>query len=372
MATARRRRHASLIEELFEEPHRFGFFQAVRVLERYAECRTTNDGIGERFEVGGANDPQHEVVRFLALSQARFPSSEVVRLERVPPEDGAPPSSEVPPRMTISFIGLTGPSGVLPDHYTTTVVRRARAHETALADFFDLFNHRIVSLFYRVWEKYRLPVRFERRMRRGREPDLSELLLHSLVGLGTKHLRDRLRVPDRALLYYAGIFAQQPRNAVSLEALLCAYFDLPVKVCQFQGEWHRLDYEERSHLPSTAAPLGRHNLLGRDTILGGHVWDIQGQFRLRVGPLSYLMFRAFMPTGSMLPPFSDLVRAYIGPQLGFSVQPVLDRNEAPPCLLGAYGDDPPLLGWNTWIHAEPIAEPFDGVRFSLDESVLTN
>ena len=372
MATPRRRRHASLAEELFATPHRFSFFQAVRLLERAAEDRASDAGVTPSSEVGVDSAPNNEVVRFLALAESRFPSSEIHDLEApAPTPDGESSESGLAPaRMSISFLGLTGPSGALPDHYTTTIVRRSRVHEDGLADFLDLFNHRIASLFYRTWEKYRIPVRFERQARRKRGSDLTDALFHCLVGMGTKGLHGRMEIPDRALVFYAGLFAQRTRNAVSLEALLCAYFDLPVRVCQFQGEWHRLDFEERSHLPSPAEPLGRHNLLGRDTILGGHVWDVQGQFRLRVGPLPYKLFRAFMPTGSMLPPFSDLVRAYVGPQLGFSVQPVLDRNEAPPCLLGAYGDDPPLLGWNTWIHAEPIAEPFDGVRFSRDDATI--
>lgn len=371
MATKGRRSDAPLIEELYDAPHRFGFFQAVRVLERHAESRVAHDSAPECREVGTDGAPSEEVVWFRASAEARFPTAEVAAIagaKSVPTPFG---DVAQPPHMTVAFLGLTGPSGVLPDHYTTTIVRRTRSHDTGLRDFLDLFNHRVVSLFYRCWEKYRIPIRFERSQRRGREPDDAEMALHSLVGLGTGGLRGRLAVPDRALLYYAGLFAQWPRNAVSLEALLSEFFELPVSVRQFHGEWLRLGLAERSRVPGDDEPLGRHNLLGRDTILGGHVWDVQGQFVIRVEPLTYLQFRSFMPTGDLLRPFCDLARAYVGPQLGFAVQPVLESREAPPCILGAWGDDPPLLGWNTWIHSEPIEERFAGVRFSLDQEIST-
>ena len=38
--------------------------------------------------------------------------------------------------------------------------RERKAGDFTLAAFFDLFNHRIVSLFYRAWEKHRFPRAF--------------------------------------------------------------------------------------------------------------------------------------------------------------------------------------------------------------------
>src|SRR5581483_8630178 len=107
-----------------------------------------------------------------------------------------------------------------PPHYTTLLVRRVRAKDFALRDFLDLFHHRTVSLFYRAWEKYRLPFAYERSRADGPgAEDLCTFVLYCLVGLGTGGLRGRLDVNDEAFLYYGGHFAHFPRCAVSLEAM---------------------------------------------------------------------------------------------------------------------------------------------------------
>ena len=44
-----------------------------------------------------------------------------------------------------------------------------------------------------------------------------ETFLGSLIGIGFKSLRNRLRAPDRTLLYFAGHYGSQPYHAQGLE-----------------------------------------------------------------------------------------------------------------------------------------------------------
>ena len=62
--------------------------------------------------------------------------------------------------MTVNFMGLTGPLGILPYSYTEFMLERMRAKDSSLQDFLDIFNHRMISFFYRAWEKYRFPVTY--------------------------------------------------------------------------------------------------------------------------------------------------------------------------------------------------------------------
>jgi type VI secretion system protein ImpH len=268
--------------------------------------------------------------------------------------------------MSVSFLGLAGPLGTLPPHYTNLLLRRLRARDLALRDFLDLFNHRAVSLFFRAWEKYRLPVAYERSRldRRAKEMDSGTRALYCLVGLGTDHLRGRLDANDETFMFYGGHFAHFPRSAVSLEAVLGDYFEMPVRVQQAQGQWLTLDADDRSQLPGLGQPCGRHCQLGEDLIVGERVWDVQSKFRLRVGPLRYARFRWFMPNGDGLRSLCQLTRAYVGLELDFDVQVVLQAAEVPACRLTSDSAEGSYLGWNTWVRSDPCGQDAEDAVFS--------
>jgi type VI secretion system protein ImpH len=255
--------------------------------------------------------------------------------------------------MTTSFLGLTGPQGVLPQHYTALLIERVRGKDYALRDFLDIFNHRALSLFYRAWQKYRFPFAYEDTgVRAAGEEDLFTQGLYCLLGLGTGGLRGRAEF-DEALPYFAGHFAHWPRSAVALEGILNEYFRLPAAVKQFQGQWLYMAEEDRSSLPSLPGGKGQYTRLGSEAVIGQRVWDVEGKFRIRVGPLSYAEFRRLLPDGDMLRPLCEMTRLYVGPHLEFDVQLVLKRREVPRCRLGGDCGSASRLGWNTWVrHGE--------------------
>jgi len=78
------------------------------------------------------------------------------------------------------------------------------------------------------------------------------------------------------------------------------------------------------------------------------VWSLENNFRLRLGPLSYEQFCRYLPGRDGLRPLCQLVRAYVGSEFDFTVQPVLRAAEVPPCRAGGQGPVRSQLGWNTW------------------------
>jgi len=410
---ARRPRGERSVEEwLFEEGYAFDFFQAVRLLEQLDATRAP---------VGRAGAPEAEAVRFHARLSLDFPPSTIYEIKR--------PSPELPaPALTAAFMGMTGPSGVLPRHYTELLMRLEReakgAEKRALRAWLDLFNHRFISLFHRAWDKYRFFLAFERGEYHHREPDPFTLGLLSLIGLGTPALRSRLyifrrdvgqafqpdtgpasfapdflrtgqpgkpdllgRIDDLALLRYAGFFAHRPRNAVSLQRLLSAFLKLPVQVIQFQGQWLKLDPANCTALgPSPEgtrlAGLGRgaglaaNNALGRNVVVGDRVWDVQSKIRVRLGPLTYAQFQNFLPDYTPRPErkglflLSQLVRLYVGPELDVEFQLVLQKEEVPSCSLGAAGPGMgSRLGWNTWSKKKPKTHDAEEAVFQARDLV---
>jgi type VI secretion system protein ImpH len=362
MVPARGRQVPDLSERLQREPYRFDFFQAVRLLERLAR----EEGPAARGRPVGADHlPDQECVRFRALPSLSFPAAAVAQV-RAPAASKAP-AERPAPEMQVTFLGLTGASGVLPAHYTATLLRRLRGKDHALRDLLDLFNHRLVSLFYRAWEKYRLPVAYERSRleESGGQPERVAQALHSLIGLGTAGLRGRRDFPDEAFLYYAGHFAHHPRSAAGLERVLADFFALPLRVLQLQGQWLCLEPDDQAELPSPARPRGRNNRLGCDAVLGDRVWDVRGKFRVRIGPLGYAQFRRFFPVrGDRLRALCQMTRAYVGAEFVFDLQLVLRAEEVPWTRLVPDGDEGAYLGWNTWLRSEPFAREVDDVVFA--------
>jgi type VI secretion system protein ImpH len=364
------RPYATVVQRLFTEGFAFDFFQAVRLLELLDPAKKP---------VGRIAPPRAEVVRFRAHLALSFPASAVHEI--------VPPSERLPmPAMTVTFMGLTGPSGVLPRHYTELLLHLERyvkgPERTALRAWLDLFNHRLISLFFRAWEKYRFFIPYERREYALDEPDAFTRCLFSLVGLGMKPLRRRLcvsvreeadglrrerflaGVDDLGLLYYAGFLSHRPRCAVALEAFLNDFFQLPIKVRQFQGQWLKLDAANQSRLGGEDG----NNEVGVNLVAGDRVWDVQNKIRVRIGPLSYRQFNDWLPDRSAVSQrkafflLAHLVRLYVGPELDFDVQLILRAREIPPCRM-ASGPGGPQLGWNTWICSQRMRRDAEDAVF---------
>lgn len=373
----------SVAERLKDEPYAFDFFQAVRLLERMRP---------EASPLGRAVSPDAEVIRLRSHLSMAFPPSPVVDYE--PPDE-----FRVVPRLTVAFLGLYGPSGVLPLHYTQLLLdlgRDVRGPERrSLRDWLDVFDHRLLSLYFRAWEKYCFYLPFERNRTSDAEPDTFSLALLSLIGLGSPGLQNRLavrgtvdrtaktdwhwdtgtsapksdaalaKIDDLALVYYGGFFAQRPHNASNLRAMLQDYFGLPIDVEPFRGQWLAIARENQTR-------LGGLGTLGSNAVAGDRVWDVQSRFRVRVGPLDYPQFEELLPDRSptaarkTLFLLMQLARLFVGPDLDFDVQLVLAGPAVPEAKLEDTDGFGARLGWNVWLISEPPTAPVADAVFDAE------
>lgn len=324
-------------QELREHPGRFNFFQAVRLMHRM---------LPERGPVGRFVPPGREVLRLCTNNSLAFPTSQIQSLDW---------SDEGPARMMVNFMGLTGPMGVLPRCYTELVRDRARVKDATLRDFFDLFNHRMISLFYQAWEKYRFFVAYERD-----EKDRFSRYLMSFVGLGTAGLERRQAVADESLLFYCGLFSMRTRSAVALRQVLADYFEVPIEIEQFVGAWRALDPSDQCRMEGGAP---HSDQLGMGAIAGDEIWEQQSRVRITLGPLSARQYLSFLPQGDAWEPLRAIATFFAGGEIEFEVKLVLKREEVPPCELREDGGTPPLLGWFSWIKSGPVfgRDPADTV-----------
>ena len=325
-----------------EHPSDFEFFQLVRLMTRLAP---------KSAPVGGFADPAKETVRFTAEPTLSFPPTEVRSLDF---------DADGPPRLAVHFFGLIGALGVLPTQYTELVRERERSGDNALGEFFDLFQHRMLSLFVRAWERQRPGIGFER----GADEPFQRILM-SLIGLGTPGLAGRQAMSDQALVYYAGLLSQMPRSSSALEQIISEYFDSECEVIPFAGAWRPIDRDAQTRFRDRP---GESESLGRGAVVGDEVWDQQSVIRLRLGPLPLVQYLEFLPGRSAYAPLRSLVKFFCGEDLDAEVQLVLKREETPRAGLDTEEGASPQLGWVSWMFAKPLDRDPDETVLRLWEA----
>jgi type VI secretion system protein ImpH len=281
--------------------------------------------------VGEGSEPGKEAVEFRSRVGIGFPASDIQEVSRAEKKGRAP-------AMNVNFMGLAGLLGPMPHAITELVLQREWYSDFAFADFLNIFNHRLISLFYRV-----------RRMCRPgfdlKSPESTHFAsyLFSLIGLGTIGTRNRMEVNDRALLLYTGILAQKPRSMMGLEAVLSDYFHVKVKGRALVGRWYNLEEDQITAIGIT----GRNQRLGQTAVAGSRVWNQQGKFGLDIGPLNLEEYMRFLPVGSGYLPLCQLTLFYAGQEFDFDFLLILKAREVPESRLSAKLG--PYLGWTSWL-----------------------
>jgi type VI secretion system protein ImpH len=324
MATKKRQPDPPLRERLFKEFFRFSFYRAVSLLERLNPS-------GKRF--GETLDPKEEAARFSVKPGFTFPPSDISGL-RQPEEDG-------PAGMEVRFLGLIGPSGVLPHWFNDLALSRAQAKDFALIDFLDIFHHRLITLFYLAWKRYDLTTNYLP----GAGDRMSGYLL-SLIGLGTEGLKGRIGLPEESLIYCSGLLGRQAPSAASVEAAVKYLAGADAQVQQFVERMIPLEKEDCTSVGSANA------VLGESAICGSQVRECQTKFRINLGPLAFSQFVRFLPSGDLLKPIFALVRYLVGIEYEFDMRIFLKAEHVPGCTLGGTpSPESPRLGWSTWLLA---------------------
>ena len=325
---------ADFLHTATEKPYAFGFFHLIRMME----CLYDNQP-----RVGESLRAADEMIR---LSQEPSMGFETATLTGVKPG-----GKNKPHRLSVSFFGMLGPNGPLPLHLTEYArQRQLHYNDHTFARFLDIFNHRMLSLFYRAWAVHQPVVSFDRP-----ESDRFITYIGSLSGLGMSAFLKRDEFPDYAKLHYTGRLSCYTKNPDGLMAMLSDYFKLPADIEEFIGEWLPLPKEMICRLG-----MGAATTLGRSLIVGRSMWACQHKFRIRMGPMGFSDYVRFLPTGDRINALVALVRNYIGDELAWDMNLVLKEENVPALRL----DGSCQLGWTTWLGARPS-------RKDADDLILT-
>lgn len=312
--------------------------------------RTLQYATGKR--LGYDLAPADEPIRLRADLNAHFPVNELARWHK---------QAKL---LDVSFFGLFGPCGALPQHYTQKMVQQALVKDFAMRDFLDMFNHRLLSYFYRAWEKHQFPIAFETAAAADAEDALTKGLW-ALLGMRGLADRGRLHVSDSAFLFYAGQMSNRRATGDGLRITLQHAFGVGVRIDQFVGQWMFLVADAPSRMGSSPTGQSLGNRLGVDSVLGSRIWDNQNKFRICLGPVVWDRFQALNPLSEQLRKISDFVRRYVGAQFDFEIQVIVDRNSMKGMRLGE--EPSSRLGWNTWLGQWPFPFDADDAIFQLSD-----
>ena len=357
MQAAQRRFDAGVVERLLDEPYRFQFFQAVRVLEVWFAQQVSRRA-GER--VAGR-------IGFRSTLSLTFAPSELERAVSYdhagaalanPEERRAAMADQSLARieLTPSFFGMLGGQGALPLHYTEQLAAREQLQrDRAAREFFDVFSDRATALFYEAWKKYRLPFHYEL--------DRNERYLPLLLALaGLTHVPTRAALQrgpgalvDEALAGFALPIRHRPMSAAYLARALSEYFRVPVQVEQFIGKWYAVPAERLSRLGLANAKLGATALAGE------RVWQRDMRARLVVGPLNKKDYEAFLPGAASAIALERMLSIAAGDMLEYEVWLVLAREEVGTSQLGAGA----RLGWDAFLCTREAVCDRDDARYEL-------
>lgn len=309
MAGAKRQPQPSLTQLLQDEGKTFAFFQAVQLMHRLES---------KAVPVGEAGPPSAEPIRFRQRVDLSFATSDVsgISLETV--------GGKTRFLVTTTFLGLLGPSSPLAARLTEDLLRGDEEESAAVKAFYDLFHHRILSLYFRAWKKYRFEAGF-----RSDGGDRFTPRALAFVGLDMAAAFPRSGLPPADQLALAPLLALRTRPARSLQIVLERLFPgTSVSIVPFVARRVLIESSQRVQLGVV------NSTLGQDFVAGRSVEDRAGTFRVVIGPLGYQAFDAFVPGGRWHAKLRQVIEQFSGGLLQPEVELQVHPDESPRFELG--------------------------------------
>ena len=294
--------------------------------------------------IGLARRPQQEPFRLGQMAALTFAPREIGEVvlagEGAQAAPGTPPArggnNPAWPMVRLYGLGLLGPNGPLPLHYTELVRERTENfNDSTLADFLDLFHHRYLTHMYRAWAQAQAAAGLDRA-----DDETFSRYIARLTGHDPLEIRDSV-LPDHARLAASTHLSREARNADGLAQTLARFFAVPVQLQEHVMHWIRIEAEDQSHLGKPRLST----VLGVGAMVGEVVPDRQNKFRLVLGPLQLHQYQRFTPQGEDLPKLVEWVRGFIGYEFVWELELRVRNDSAPPARL----EDKEKLGWSTWL-----------------------
>jgi type VI secretion system protein ImpH len=289
----------------------FDFYRLVYLLERTLEGSAP---------LGHAGSSSAERIRLRAEPSLTFASSDVSAIARRRFPEGV---ERV--QVSTTFLGLYGSVSPMPAHFVEDIALQVhQGGPQPIREFLDVFHHRLLSLVYRAWAKYRQSVGYARAGK-----DRFSRRMFCAVGL------DGFSDAERAInpfyfLRFAPLLATKSRSARGLQIVLDELLGgIGVHIDQFVGHWTLIEKPLRNKLG-----VANHQL-GESLVIGRYVYDGSGRFTVKLGPLEYDDYLSFLPGGHRRPFLQSVVNTFTPGIHDVMLQLHVDLDAAPRFQLGS-------------------------------------
>ncbi|QIC16670.1 type VI secretion system baseplate subunit TssG [Providencia vermicola] len=294
------------------------FYRFCQLLEQYNQ---------QHLPLGSTQDPKTDAIRFRPHRGMGFPVTEIKGLDI---EDRYRNSSV--PSIRTTFLGLYGITSPLPTAYIDDIAQRREGTES-LTDFLDIFNHRLITQFYRIWRKYSYPATF---LAGGK--DETSQYLYGLIGLGIPGTAQHIQAPLSRFLALLGTLRFPTRTAegvISLVKLLAPDTQVQVK----PHDPRRIEQESLSKL-SCQKPMTLIN----KPVLGQYATDVNSQILIMLQTDNLNEARNWLPDGQLYQDLLALLHVYLGSRVNARLSLKLPRSLLPNAALSTQSHQGVQLG----------------------------
>ena len=305
--------HSRLNARLERDIYRINFYRFCQLLEKSHP---------DSPPLGTTLTPVTDPVRFRPHPGMGFPVSELKAVEY---DEDHP---EAPPTVRTTFNGLYGVDSPMPTAWLDDIAQQREGHEAQTA-FLDIFNHRIMTQFYRIWRKYSYPATFEA----GGTDSTSQSLL-GLTGLGIPGTDKHVATPVSRFLALLGIMRLPARTEEGVQAL--------VRLLAPHTRARVTPHDPRT-IP-VGPPMGCYgdeDFLDDYVMLGDETTEISSQLLIALHTENTTEAQGWLPEGRIYGDFMVLLRVYLGWRYKARIELTVPTSLLPAPVLG---ETPFILG----------------------------
>jgi len=323
-------------QQLIDKYHRFSFYQAVSLFESILKKESDY-----KKNLGDASFIEEECLRFSVIPDISFPPNNINKVTFN--------ENQQQVHMYLSFFGLLGPLGILPEWYNELAILMDRKYKneeqepgqykpSPLTAFINMFQHRLTTFFYLAWKKTQFTKFFYN------DSNLTHYLM-SLVGLGTKEAANLATDFDNIPLNYCGMISQGIPVRDTIQKIVASHLNTTVKITENMHRLLPLEKIDQTRLGH------KDSCLGVDVVCGNFYHDCQSAFQIDIGPISYNEYIKLVQidNGRKHRSLIRLIQFIAGPEFEFDVNIYILKKEIPQIKLSKKQAPACLLGISTWL-----------------------